>query len=444
MAAAKPHFTIAAASVDESAGVINFTITKTGTSRKSSTLKFETIDVTALAGVDYTRKTQSVTFGAKQTSKVVPVIVLVDEIEEADKYFVARITAGTNAIVDTATAVGTITDAFIEPLPTPDPTPSPTPAPAPTPTPSPTPTPTPTTLIATQANVVSQFAALQDGWILQLEGPIVGWAPQDRVFAVRPTINCANAEVSDLYARRLNNVRFTGGSHHAITTYAFRFDSSANIRLDTMSLTGSSLGTQYGIFVNVGAGFELEAINLTGGLRSGIVMGQVTGLDVRTIVARAMGSDCLDLYGVREFLVDGIDAREFTPTVGAHPDVVQMASAAGGLKTGNGTIRNVVAVGATQGVNLFNHPETGQLGGENIIVELCDLYLTYPNGISINDVTGLTVRDNRLRSYPGNLNQCGIYIQYNTNVARNRNIVEGYTTAAGRVYAPIIDPDWTA
>lgn len=438
MAAPKPHFSIAPATADESAGVIEFTITKTGNSGKSSTLKFETIPATALEGVDYVRRIQTITFGSKQQSKVVAVKVLVDQTEEATKVFVARITATTNAIVDTATAVGTITDAFVEPLPTPDPTPAPIPAPAP----APTPTPTPTTLIATQSNVVAQFAALQDGWVLQLEGPIVGWAPQDRAFGTRVTVDCTNAQVSDLYARRLNNVRFTGGTHTAITTYAFRFDSCANIRVDTVSLSGASLGTQYGIFVNVGTDFEIATVSLTGGLRSGIVMGQVTGLDVRAITARAMGSDCLDLYGVREFYVDGIDARDFTPTVGAHPDVVQMASAAGGLKTGNGIIRNVVAVGATQGVNLFNHAETGQLGGENIIVELCDLYLSYGQAIAINDVTNLTVRDNRVRSYPGNLNQASINIQYNTNVARNRNIVEGYTTAAGRVYAPIIDPDY--
>ncbi len=305
-----------------------------------------------------------------------------------------------------------------------------------------------TTYDATIADVNAKFALLANGDTLNLHGDINGWRP-NKVFPAGPavTINAADAHMSDFYARAMGNVIFTGGRWSAGLTFkvGLRVDTATDCQFNNLTFDGNDLLKSYGLFIRAGTNLSVDTCSVTGGLRSGFVFQDTVGLTVTDVILRGLGSDCIDLYGVQNAVIDGVDVRDMTPSLGAHPDCIQFASLVGHLKCKNIQIRNVVAVGTTQGINGFNHGDQGQPGFEDILVEDCILQLGYPHGIHFNNCDGLIIRNNTLSTYPGSGWPCAITISdvdLNTDYVRSGNYVAEYTTPAGRFYPAIIDEDW--
>jgi hypothetical protein len=118
--------------VDEGAGTLTVTVTRTGQANGPVTASYLTTAGTATAGADYTHTAGSVTFAdGDQAPKTFSVPIINDAIEEAAESFSVRlsITNGSAALGTPSEAIVTIHD---NDLPTATPTPTLTPTPSPT------------------------------------------------------------------------------------------------------------------------------------------------------------------------------------------------------------------------------------------------------------------------------------------------------------------------
>jgi len=98
---------------------LQFTVTLTGASEESTTVQWNTVDGTAIAGQDYQAASGQLTFLPGETTKTVSVTILDDSLSEATEAFSVQLSSPTNATVPAAgaTGAGTILDDN-DPLPT--------------------------------------------------------------------------------------------------------------------------------------------------------------------------------------------------------------------------------------------------------------------------------------------------------------------------------------
>ena len=107
---ATPAVIVAGAEVAESAGEIAFPVTLRGASAYEVRVDWITGNETARAGEDYEAATGRVTFAPGETVGEIRVTVLDDLLPEGDEKFTVTLSGVTNAVLDVATATGTITD----------------------------------------------------------------------------------------------------------------------------------------------------------------------------------------------------------------------------------------------------------------------------------------------------------------------------------------------
>nr|CBA31110.1 hypothetical protein Csp_C26910 [Curvibacter putative symbiont of Hydra magnipapillata] len=96
--------------VDEAAGTITFTVTKTGSTNLASSVAFTTVDGSAAAGSDYTATAGTLTFAANETSKTITVPITNDTVFEGAETFSLQISTPTNATIGDNSQVATIVD----------------------------------------------------------------------------------------------------------------------------------------------------------------------------------------------------------------------------------------------------------------------------------------------------------------------------------------------
>ncbi|NER20064.1 MAG: DUF4347 domain-containing protein [Symploca sp. SIO1C2] len=105
-----PNVSVGDVTVDEAAGVANFTISLDVASGQDVTVDFATVAGTAISPDDFTDTTGTATIAAGQTSVIVSVPIINDTLNEADETFSVSLTNATNANLTEAQGVGTITD----------------------------------------------------------------------------------------------------------------------------------------------------------------------------------------------------------------------------------------------------------------------------------------------------------------------------------------------
>lgn len=111
-----PGLTVNDATVNESGGPATFTVTLSAASTLVVTVAYATTNDTATEGQDYSVASGTLTFNPGETSKTVPVTLLLDAVDEANETFFLDLSTATNANIVDARGVGTINDD--DPLPT--------------------------------------------------------------------------------------------------------------------------------------------------------------------------------------------------------------------------------------------------------------------------------------------------------------------------------------
>ena len=104
-----PELSINSVSIGEG-GTATLTVTLSASSSQAVTVDYQTADVSATAGLDYTSKTDSLTFAANETSKTITVDTLQDTAVESDEVFNVVLSNPGNATIATSTGAVTIND----------------------------------------------------------------------------------------------------------------------------------------------------------------------------------------------------------------------------------------------------------------------------------------------------------------------------------------------
>ena len=104
-----PIISIADASASESDGIVEFTVTATA-AYEELTVNWKTSDGTATPGSDYTANSGKVVFNEGETSKTIRVNLIDDSTAEGDETFIVTLSNPTEAVLSSASAVGTIED----------------------------------------------------------------------------------------------------------------------------------------------------------------------------------------------------------------------------------------------------------------------------------------------------------------------------------------------
>jgi hypothetical protein len=94
----------------ESAGVLTFTVSRSGPYSTAQTIQFATVGGTAAAGTDYTAAYQTLSFAAGENSKTVTIAIGGDSLAEGNETVVAAISGASSGVIGTASATGTILD----------------------------------------------------------------------------------------------------------------------------------------------------------------------------------------------------------------------------------------------------------------------------------------------------------------------------------------------
>ncbi len=96
--------------VNEAAGTLTFTVTKTGATALTSSVDYATANGTAVAGADYTATSGTLSFLAGETSKTVSIAVTDDNVFELSEAFSLNLSNAGNAVIADGSGIGTIKD----------------------------------------------------------------------------------------------------------------------------------------------------------------------------------------------------------------------------------------------------------------------------------------------------------------------------------------------
>ena len=95
---------------DSTTATVTYTVNLSATSAKSISVKYATVDGTAIAGTDYIATNGIITFAPGETTKFITVQVLGDTIDEFDETFFLNLSDATNATITSAFSVSAIAD----------------------------------------------------------------------------------------------------------------------------------------------------------------------------------------------------------------------------------------------------------------------------------------------------------------------------------------------
>ena len=99
-----PELSIRSSSLTEGAagGEMRFVVTLDRASSQTVTVRYDTADVTAAAGADYTRASATLTFDPGQLTRTIVVAVTDDALDEPDEELMVTLSAATHAKIETA------------------------------------------------------------------------------------------------------------------------------------------------------------------------------------------------------------------------------------------------------------------------------------------------------------------------------------------------------
>ncbi len=99
----RPIFSVDDVTVNEAAGTLTFTVTRTGATALASSVDYATADGTATSGADYARTSGTLDFLPGETSKTVSIVITNDNLFELAETFSLNLSHAGNAVVGAAT-----------------------------------------------------------------------------------------------------------------------------------------------------------------------------------------------------------------------------------------------------------------------------------------------------------------------------------------------------
>ncbi len=189
--------------------------------------------------------------------------------------------------------------------------------------------------------------------------------------------------------------------------------------------------------------------------RAGVVIGKASKVRVLRNGFTRLATDAGQFAECRDILIEENRVSGFMPPDGAHPDAFQFWSRATSAPCADIVIRRNSIEGLCQGVGMFNHDRpyaagttladgsklavttTLNDGGfDRVLIEDNDICVAFPHGICVMAGRDVTLRRNRVSTYPGSTYRASINVESSSPLTRTGN-----TVAAGANRPAVNDPD---
>jgi hypothetical protein len=256
---------------------------------------------------------------------------------------------------------------------------------------------------ATNANFQTVFAQARDGDTIVLSGNFDGIKMSNRSFATAVKIDARKARFNGILAlRNVHGVEFTGGTYGTTKSAwqdagTIRVEKSSNISFTQPRLFGNGLGRARGMTFT-----ETQNLSVTGGIFSGfrLAIGAVSSSDgffANNKITKST-SDGINIANSHRFTAQYNSCSGSIPSIGAHPDCIQLWSLAGNPVQSDIQLLYNIATGATQGFTSFD-PARG--GGLRISMIGNRVDTSFPQGIACYGCFDSIFTDNVLTTPAG-------------------------------------------
>ena len=247
-------------------------------------------------------------------------------------------------------------------------------------------------LAANPSNFNSVLAAAQPGDTVRLVA--ASYPPaviKGRTFSPPLTIDASAATLPGVAIFNSTGVRWTGGTVTA--------DPASQPAIPT------------GIFVQLSGAITISGVHVSR-FFNGIIYDRVSGGEISGNWLAGMASDGIDLALSRRVVVANNACSDFHPADGAHPDCIQLWSRPTAPPVADVVISGNTAVGAMQGITMFNHVRGGVDDGgyDRITIANNNVLNTYADGIAVYDCRGCAIRYNTVGSLPNYINVAQLYV----------------------------------
>ena len=284
---------------------------------------------------------------------------------------------------------------------------------------------------ATSATFQSVMAKVSGGDTVKLVGSFGETKLTNKNFASLVTIDASAASFSNaLVLTSVSNVNFIGGhygSDTALSAYnkAVAVFGGTDVSFTNPNVTGFYTGQ--GIAFTGTTNAAVTGAVLTK-LQAGIVFSGVTGGTISNSKSIGAVSDGFDIVDSSHIDIGNNSCTGGTPTVGAHPDCVQMFSSSGAAPLTQINIHNNVASGNTQGFDNF-----GSTAGDSYISIVNNRIAgMMPDGIDCFSCVNSTITGNTVTSLDGAPWQATLNVLYGTNNVVSGNTVGAFNRAAAK------------
>lgn len=291
----------------------------------------------------------------------------------------------------------------------------------------------------TGATLKAAFATVRDGDTLRVTGPVAETYLQNRIFAKQVTIDATKATfTSTLGIVNVSNLRIVGGTFGSKTVdlrsgRALAISDSRNISLSRNIFVGTGGGEGIGVMVARSTSIGISAASFQK-LKLGLAI--VTSEKVRVSSSHFIGMTKDGINIVDSHFVTATTNRCFNgaPSVGAHPDCIQLWSLSGQPVQSDITLINNIVTGPTQGLTSFDEAKGG---GLRISILNNNVSTSYPQGIACYGCVDSIITGNVLTTLPGSNWRTSLNVVGGSNniVANNSIGAKPVATSAFRLAA---------
>ena len=305
-------------------------------------------------------------------------------------------------------------------------------------------------LNATGATLRTVFAAAQSGDTIKVTGNVGSLQLQNRLFTRPVILDATYATFSDsLTISGVSNLTIRNGTFGSWTepmrtSAAIGVYSSSNVLITKSKFIGNGTGVAIRMSAVTKSAISAALVN---GFKAGIGLTSVTDTRINSSRFVNMTSDGINIADSHRIEATTNHCYGSKPTLGAHPDCIQMWSIAGNPMISDITLSKNVISGDTQGIALFDG------GGIRIKVLDNTINTSFPQGIACYDCYDSVISGNMLTTIPGSRWRTSINVVRGANNLVTNNSVGPKTVLAGTELGmegldeePVFDhktiPDW--
>ena len=287
-------------------------------------------------------------------------------------------------------------------------------------------------LKATAATLQSVIASAKGGDTVTLSGTFGRTTLSNKNFTSLVTIDATAASFTDtLVLSNVGNIAIDGGHYGSATAMtswnrAVVVTGATNISFTNPTVVGYYGGQ--GIYIADATNATVTGAALSK-LDAGVVFNGVTGGSISNSRSTAATSDGFDITNSSHVDIGNNSCTGGTPTIGAHPDCVQLWSSAGSARQDHIAIHNNYASGGTQGFTDF---ASFGIGADYISMTNNRVDGLFSQGVACYSCSNSTITGNTLTSLDGAQFQDSLNVVNGLNNIVSGNVIGKWNAKAAK------------